>query len=82
MELEDKETKRFENFVMMIEDEVWEELQSQSNKFTSPELRKELEREATRVLVKVIVVKTMFNLQKKRAYTQDFINIMFGKNLS
>ena len=81
MELKDKETQRFENFVLMIEDEIFAEIQSQSNKFTSPELRKELQREATRALVKVIIVKTMVNLQKKRAYTPEFINSMFGKKL-
>jgi len=81
MELKDKETQRFENFVLMIEDEIFAEIQSQSNNFTSPELRKELQKESTRALVKVIVVKTMVNLQKKRAYTPEFINSMFGKKL-
>lgn len=81
MELDDKDTHRFENFVLMIEDEIFAEIQTQSNQFTSPELRKELQKETTRALVKVIVVKTMVNLQKKRAYTPQFINSMFGKKL-
>ena len=81
MELEDKETQRFENFVLMIEDEVTGEILTQAHKFTSPELRKELQKASTRALVKVIVVKTMVNLQKKRAYTPEFINSMFGKKL-
>lgn len=81
MELDDKDTHRFENFVLMIEEEVFTEMQTQSNQFTSPELRKELQKETTRALVKVIVVKTMVNLQKKRAYTPQFINSMFGKKL-
>ena len=81
MELDDKDTHRFENFVLMIEEEVFTEIQTQSNQFTSPELRKELQKETTRALVKVIVVKTMVNLQKKRAYTPQFINSMFGKKL-
>lgn len=81
MELEDKETHRFENFVLMIEDEIFAEIQAQSNQLTSPELRKELQKETTRALIKVIVVKTMVNLQKKRAYSPQFINSMFGKKL-
>ena len=81
MELKDKDTQRFENFVLMIENEIFEEIQAQSKNFTSPELRNELQKESTRALVKVIVVKTMVNLQKKRAYTPEFINIMFGKKL-
>jgi len=44
MELKDKETQRFENFVLMIEDEVTSEIQTQLRKFTSPELKKELQR--------------------------------------
>lgn len=81
MELDDKDTHRFENFVLMIEDEIFAEMQTQSNQFTSPELRKELQKETTRALIKVIVVKTMVNLQKKRAYSPQFINSMFGKKL-
>ena len=81
MELEDKETQRFENFVLMIEDEVTSEIQAQAHKFTSPELRKEMQREQTRALLKVIVIKTLVNLQKKRAFTPEFINSMFGKNI-
>lgn len=81
MELEDKETHRFENFVLMIEDEIFADIQKQSNQLTSPELRKELQKETTRALIKVIVVKTMVNLQKKRAYSPQFINSMFGKKL-
>lgn len=81
MELEDKETHRFENFVLMIEEEIFAEIQAQSNQLTSPELRKELQKETTRALIKVIVVKTMVNLQKKRAYSPQFINSMFGKKL-
>lgn len=81
MELDDKDTHRFENFVLMIEDEIFAEIQTQSNQFTSPELRKELQKETTRALIKVIVVKTMVNLQKKRAYSPQFINSMFGKKL-
>ena len=78
MELEDKETQRFENFVLMIEDEVTSEIQEQANNFTSPELRKEMQREETRALIKVIVIKTLLNLQKKRAFTPKFVNSMFG----
>ena len=81
MELEDKETQRFENFVLMIEDEVTSEIQAQAHKFTSPELRKEMQREQTRAIIKVIVIKTLVNLQKKRAFTPEFINSMFGKKV-
>jgi hypothetical protein len=81
MELKDKETQRFENFVLMIEDEVTSEIQEQAHNFTSPELRNEMKREETRALIKVIVIKTLVNLQKKRAFTPKFINSMFGKNI-
>ena len=81
MELKDKETQRFENFVLMIEDEVTSEIQEQANNFTSPELRKEMQREETRALIKVIIIKTLVNLQKKRAYRPEFINSMFGKKM-
>ena len=81
MELKDKETQRFENFVLMIEDEVTSEIQAQAHKFTSPELRKEMQREQTRAIIKVIVIKTLVNLQKKRAFTPEFINSMFGKKM-
>jgi hypothetical protein len=81
MELEDKQTQRFENFVLMIEDEVTSEIQAQAHKFTSPELKKELQREQTKALIKIIVIKTMVNLQKKRAYRPEFINSMFGKKM-
>jgi ribosome maturation protein Sdo1 len=81
MELEDKQTQRFENFVLMIEDEVTAEILTQAHKFTSPELRKEMQREQSKALIKVIVIKTMVNLQKKRAFTPEFINSMFGRKM-
>ena len=65
----------------MIEDEVTSEIQAQAHKFTSPELRKEMQREQTRAIIKVIVIKTLVNLQKKRAFTPEFINSMFGKKM-
>ena len=77
----DKETKRFENFVLMIEDEIVSEIQTQSNKFKDPSLREELKREESKALIKVIVIKTMVNLQKKRAFNGKFINSMFGRVL-
>ena len=77
----DKETKRFENFVLMIEDEIVSEIQEQSNKFKDPALREELKREESKALIKVIVIKTMVNLQKKRAFNGKFINSMFGRVL-
>ena len=77
----DKETKRFENFVLMIEDEIVSEIQEQSNKFKDPALREELKREESKALVKVIVIKTMVNLQKKRAFNGKFNNSMFGRVL-
>jgi hypothetical protein len=81
MELADKETQRFENFVLMIEDEVYSELIKQTNKFKSPELRNELQRDHTRPLLKIIVIKTMVNLQSKRAFKAEFINNMFGRKV-
>ena len=81
MELKDKETQRFENFVLMIENEVTSEIKTQAHKFTSTELRNELQREVTKALIKIIVIKTMVNLQKKRAYRPEFINSMFGKKM-
>jgi hypothetical protein len=77
----DKETKRFENFVLMIEDEIVSEIQTQSNKFKDPSLREELKRAESKALIKVIVIKTMVNLQKKRAFNGKFINSMFGREL-
>jgi len=64
MELKDKETQRFENFVLMIEDEVTSEIQTQLRKFTSPELKKELQREETRALIKIIVIKRLWKRRK------------------
>ena len=77
----DKETKRFENFVLMIEDEIVSEIQTQSNKIKDPSLREELKRAESKALIKVIVIKTMVNLQKKRAFNGKFINSMFGREL-
>jgi len=77
----DKETKRFENFVLMIEDEIVSEIQTQSNKFKDTSLREELKRPESKALIKVIVIKTMVNLQKKRAFNGKFINSMFGREL-
>ena len=65
----------------MIEDEIASEIQEQSNKFKDPALREELKREESKALVKVIVIKTMVNLQKKRAFNGKFINSMFGRVL-
>jgi len=75
----DKDTARLENFVLMIEDEIFEEIKKQTSMFTSPELREELKRDETRSLVKVIVLKTMTNLQRKRAFKVTFINKIFGR---
>ena len=77
----DKETKRFENFVLMIEDEIISEIQIKSNKFKDPSLREELKRAESKALIKVIVIKTMVNLQKKRAFNGKFINSMFGREM-
>lgn len=79
---EDKDTVRFENFILMIEHEVSQELRDQSSLFKSKELREELAREETQMIIKVIVVKTMSNLQKKRAFSHQFITSMFGRDVS
>lgn len=79
---EDKDTVRFENFILMIEHEVSQELRDQSSLFKNKELREELAREETQMIIKVIVVKTMSNLQKKRAFSHQFITSMFGRDVS
>ena len=53
---EDKDTVRFENFILMIEHEITQELRDQSSMFKSKELREELAREETQMLVNVVVV--------------------------
>ena len=78
MELEDKTTQRFENFILMVIEEVSNEMNDQARTFKSQELREELKREQTKALIKAIVIKTMMNLQKKRAFNTDFISKAFG----
>ena len=78
----DKDTVRFENFILMIVHEITQELRDQSSLFKSKELREELAREETQMIVNVVVVKTMSNLQKKPAFSQQFITSMFGGNKS
>ena len=77
----DKESVRFENFILMIEHEVSQELKDQTHKFTNKELREELAREETQMIIKVIIVKTMSNLQRKRAFSHKFINSMLGRKV-
>ena len=79
---DDKDTVRFENFILMIEHEITQELRDQSSLFKSKELREELAREETQMIVKVVVVKTMSNLQRKRAFNHQFITSMFGRDIS
>ena len=79
---EDKDTVRFENFILMIEHEITQELRDQSSMFKNKDLREELAREETQMIIKVIVVKTMSNLQKKRAFSHQFITSMFGRDIS
>jgi hypothetical protein len=78
----DKDTVRFENFILMVVHEITQELRDQSSLFKSKELREELAREETQMIVNVVVVKTMSNLQKKRAFNHQFITSMFGGNMS
>lgn len=78
----DKDTARLENFVLMIEDEILEEIKKQSDMFKNKELREELKRDESKQLVKVIVLKTMTNLQRKRAFTPMFINKIFGRDIA
>lgn len=78
----DRDAVRFENFILMIEHEVSQELREQSTRFKNKELREELAREETQMIIKVIVVKTMSNLQRKRAFRNKFINSMFGRDVS
>ncbi|MDB4342172.1 hypothetical protein N9998_00340 [Nitrosopumilus sp.] len=77
----DKDTTRLENFVLMVEDEIFEDIKSQASMFKNKELRDELKREESKQLVKVIVLKTMTNLQKKRAFKISFINKIFGREI-
>lgn len=79
---EDKDTIRFENFILMINHEISQELRDQSSMFKNKDLREELAREATQMIIKVVVVKTMSNLQKKRAFSHQFITSMFGRDIS
>lgn len=78
----DKDAVRFENFILMIDHEVAQELRDQSSRFKNKELREELAREETQMIIKVVVVKTMSNLQRKRAFSDKFINSMFGRDVS
>lgn len=79
MDLEAKSTKRFENFLLMVIEEIQSEINDQSRVFKSPELREELQRAETQAIIKVIVIKTMNNLQKKRAFSKKFTEDIFGK---
>ena len=78
----DKESVRFENFILMLGHEVSQELKDQSRTFKNKELREELAREETQMIVKVVVIKTMANLQKKRAFNKKFVNLMLGRKSS
>lgn len=81
MDLEDKSTQRLENFLLMVIEEVKNEINDQSRVFKSPELKEELQRVETQAIIKVIVIKTMNNLQKKRAFNKKFISDIFGKGI-
>jgi len=82
MDLEDKSTQRLENFLLMVIEEVKNEINDQSRVFKSPELKEELQRVETQAIIKVIVIKTMNNLQKKRAFNKKFISEIFGKGIT
>ena len=66
----------------MLGHEVSQELNDQSRAFKNKELREELAREETQMIVKVVVIKTMANLQKKRAFNKKFVNLMLGRKSS
>ena len=53
---EDKDTIRFENFILMINHEISQELRDQSSMFKNKDLREELAREETQMIIKVVVV--------------------------
>ena len=76
MELEDKTTQRFENFILMVIEEVSNEMNDQARTFKSQELREELKRDETKALIKAIVIKTMMNLQKK-----PYLQFLFSLHL-
>jgi len=82
MGLEDEkyEVKRFTNYVLMLAHEIMEDLKDDANNFRTPELNNFLRNEETNPFVQVVVVKTLYNLQKKRAFNKSFINFIFGKN--
>ena len=70
--------KRFTNYVLMLEHEVMSDLKDDANVFKTKELTDFLRQENTTGLVKVVIVKTMANLQKKRAFKKTFLNSVFG----
>ena len=76
--MKSKGEKRFENFVLMIGDEVIHEIQQNLSKSKSKELKENSRDEMVISLMKIAVVKTMVNLQTKHAYNNTFIETMIG----
>lgn len=76
--MKSKGEKRFENFVLMVGDEVVHEIQQNLSKSKSKELKENSRDEMVISLMKIAVVKTMVNLQTKHAYNNTFIETMIG----
>lgn len=73
----DQGEKRFKNFVLMIGDEVVHEMQKDFINIES-DLKDNLKDPTVISLMKIAVVKTMVNLQTKRAYTTTFMTNLVG----
>ena len=73
----DQGENRFRNFVLMIGDEVIHEMQDDLFK-TDSDLKDSLKDPTVISLIKIAVVKTMVNLQTKRAYTTTFMTNLVG----
>jgi hypothetical protein len=77
---ESSEVKRFTNYVLMLAHEVLADLKDDANNFRTPELNNFLRNEETYPFIQVVVVKTLSNLQKKRAFNKSFLKFVFGRN--
>lgn len=67
-----QQIKRFTNYILMLEHEVMGDLKDDANSFEDKFLMKQLVKKETSALVRVVIVKTIANLQKKYAFEKSF----------
>jgi len=75
---DEQQLKRFTNYILMLEHEVMADLKDDANALEDKFLMKRLVQKETSALVRVVIVKTVANLQKKYAFEKSFLDTMFG----